>query len=441
MAGTTFEFRSTYDIRGPVNYDFRATWNMTENLQQEFRADYDLLTYDPFERGFTARWNIIEPIVIDVTGQPIVTIVDSGIVVQVTSADVSCSEGSPHWTATIVLGDMADYALFNQDDRIELNLFGELYDFIVDSKELTRGGPVDRSAVLNCVSLAALSDTPRAEASEVVFDTNTSLITMLTDTLALTGSTITQIGTITDGTIPAFRQGARSTTPLRLASQIAEAAGLRLEASKVGNDFRLRRWWPERTSNFGNSTPVDFEWNDIDDIMRLRESLTPQRVIDRIRLYDSQSQFNDRITFELNVDENGTQNPLEGTVKVYLSPYRSFLGLADPILSNLNTSNVSLSGGGLVIETISEEEVQFSVGVGNTSFPVDSIDTVDWIGSSLGGVTFEQGSTTIRGTNIAANCGYALAKVTYRTRTLVYTASSTQFEATDLLLLTQAFGP
>jgi len=433
MAGSAFEHVSAWDLLGSLSKEHVSVYSLTSPLAVEFVAVYEMKDHDVISREHGAVYNIYDPIVIDVTGQPVITLGD-GTIVDIIDADVSKSEDQIHWTCTITLGDVSDYQLFEQDTPFELDLFGEKYDFIVDSKELNRGeGTVNRNALVNGVSPTALADSPRASQREYTFATSKTLITMMQEILSGVGITLNQVGTITDGLIPFERAGVRAASPLEVVFNMATKAGLVIYAPKQDPGvLNIRRKYLYDTHTGYTAGNTSSSVTDMDNIMRLVEQFVPSRLVDRVRIFDSQGTFKDKITFELDTDNAGNRLAKQGTARIYPSPARE--ALDNPVLDNVNKPEIKLEFLGQETETIEGEELTFNAGIASVDFPINSMVSIDWQGVSLVGVTYEPGSSTIRGTDTSTNGGYAVAIVSYTTISRKYRVIANTEEAIDLLL-------
>lgn len=346
-------------------------------------------------------------------------------------AEVSKSEDQIHWTCSLELANIEDYARFAQDASFTLELFGEQWAFIVDSKELQRSGPAGRRFQLNGVSPTAMYDLPRAEPYSVTYS-----IPVFARAAAEAALGTTIDWQIVDWLIPAYRLVADNASPLAFAARIVEAAGGVLESKKDGT-FLARHRFPVSTQNYETATP-DHAFSELDKIVSVREQFVPGKIVNRIRISDQDANFLDRIEF---VADEGDPSGLSGELRVYPSPWRTEVRLV--CTSDISDVRLQENAPRERTRVVTEEEdgvtgelVEFRNSEANTGYPIDSIDSVEWISASLGSVTFEPNSTTLRSSSPTE--GYGLARVVYRTRYLSYDAQA--FDVTPAQFILEDIG-
>lgn len=332
-------------------------------------------------------------------------------------ARVFKDEAAVHWVCNVELADVNDYATFNQDDPFTLSIFGELFEFIVDSKELTRNSPANVTAIINGISPTALKDFPRAEPYSI---THTVAITAQDAAEAALGVSIDW--QMVDWLIPAYRLVAENASPLEFAKLIVEAAGGVLE-SKIDGTFLARHKYPVSPVDYPEIV-ADHTFAESDKILSVTEQFVPGKIVNKIRILDQDSNFNDVIEFVQDPEE-----ALEGDLRVYPGPWRTTVQLlsTSPTAVITLTPYDPLEQTRLVTEEGDEdlgELIEILNGEGQTAYPVDSIDSYEWISNTLGTISAEQGSNTIRSSSTTE--GYGLLRIKYNTRFLRYRVVSTE---------------
>lgn len=224
--------------------------------------------------------------------------------------------------------------------------------------------------------------------------------------------------------IPPYRLSAENASPLQFARTIVEAAGGVLESKRDGT-FLARHRFPVSTLNYETTAP-DHVFLEIDKIASVTEQFVPGKIVNRIRITDTDANFADRIEFVPN--ENDAQG-LSGELRVYPSPWRSTLRLLQTSPAQVVTLTVANPWERTRLVTENDEGlvgelIEIVNGEGNTHYPIDSIENVEWLSVPLGPVTFEPNSTTVRST--LPEEGYGLMRLTYYTRYLSYNAVSTE---------------
>jgi hypothetical protein len=332
-------------------------------------------------------------------------------------ARVFKDEADVHWVCNVELASVEDYATFNQDDPFTLSVFGELFEFIVDSKELTRNSPANVTAVINGISPTALKDFPRAEPYSVTHDV--AVMAQVAAETALGESIDWQM---VDWLIPAYRLVAENASPLEFAKLIVEAAGGVLE-SKIDGTFLARHKYPVSPVDYPEIV-ADHTFAESDKILSVTEQFVPGKIVNKIRILDQDTNFNDVIEFIADPDD-----PLQGDLNVYPGPWRTTVQLltTSPTAVITLTPYDPLEQTRLITDTEDDELgelVEILNSEGQTTYPVDSIDSVVWISNTLGTVSAEPGSNTIRTSSTTE--GYGLLRIKYNTRFLRYRAVSNE---------------
>ena len=420
------EFALSYGIAGPVLAEFSSSYGLLSTVEEEFVQLAELLELTPVSQEFTSVFVMPGDNQFNITGSPEINF--NGRKIPIASGTIARSEDNVNWNGSVLLASLEDFALFRQDDEIIVDLFGEQYTMMVDSKELNRSAPVNQRATLFLVSPAARLDFPRSEPFSFSDTADIDMQTLIEDAL---GEPVDW--QLLAWTIDGSKVGAESTSPLSFAKELIQKAGGRLESKRDGT-LRARYHYPVSVKNYDTAT-VDHIFSEQQDIHSVTESFFPEEIVNRIRILDAEDSFSDRIEFVADED-----NPRTGELLVYPAPFRTSVVLdhtspaGDIILNAASPREVTREengeGEGELVEFINSEA--------SLGFPIDSLVSLEWVSESLGGITFEPNQPAIRSTDPTK--GYGLALIKYKVRYLSYRVESTDGDSAQFILEETANG-
>lgn len=410
--------RIAYGYNTTLEAAHRISYGLLNAVSRTHRMSYDITSVNPVSRTHRMRYSLVTASILDVTGEmQILLEISPGVIrsIGIEGVDIGKDEDDLHWTCKVQLTDINDYALFQQDDPFTVDLFGEQWEFIVDAKELSRNSPSGFDAELQGVSPTANDDLPRA------LPFSQDYLTEINARAAVEGALSVAVDwQIVDWEIPPGRLAADRASPVDFSQRIVSAAGGVLEAKKDGT-WLARHRFPVSPLWYSFTAP-DHVFNEADKILNASEQFVPGRVVNRIRLTDRDANFLDVIEFV--EDDN---NPLEGDLNIYPSPFRTTVQL----LTTALPADIQLTRTSPDIQTRLVEDPETGLGElveflnceASTVYPVDSIDSIEWVGINLGAVSFEQGAQTL---TVPGPSGYGLARIRYNTRFLRYRVLATQ---------------
>lgn len=331
----------------------------------------------------------------------------------ISSATVSCDEGSSYWSCEMELVNASDKSLFQRNTPFTVSWFGTTFSFIVDNSPLTRSidqeGNVSNTVSINGLSPLCTYESPRA-----------TVITKTWDTPLLSSVIVTELlGSVTwnlvDWVIPANRLSVDNASPLSIAKQIVEAAGGLIESNPDGS-IVVRHKWPVAANLLSTASATLLGDNNL---FSVAESSANDNEINKLRILDADS--TDRDSMEFIRDENDWK---KGVIRAYPSPWRGNLS----ITKTRNSPPIYLTGESQTTESLTEI-IEFTNGGGSTSKPISQLTTVVWMDVDLGGLSFQPYSTELT----SSIRGWSLAEVTYVAR-YMYTNARTE-EATSAQFL------
>lgn len=396
MARVTQQLDGSYSIGPIVQAQMDAPYILaTVPVAKQLDSIYDIKITNPVAKQFKGIYAILTTQIINITGQPTVTL--NGEVLNIESADVSIDEGSFVWRANIGILDIEDYVKFNINDDIILDLYGEVFNLVIESKNLSRSGPAEVDMGLVAVSPAIKFDFPRAESLDLSF--TSPILAEAAAEQALDGEDIDWL--ISDWLIPANRLAIKDGSPIQLVKNIVEAAGGVLE-SKPDGQLVARPLFPVSIPDFDIASLAQ-TYSDASDNLSVSESFSPTKRLNLFRILDITASKRDSIEFELDED-----SITEGDLKLFPSPFE-----INRVIKSSRGSEIGFQFIGVSTEQ-REQQVEFKEGFATLSRPIESIDSVVFEGQDLGALTFTQGDTKVFSASVVLL--YGLATITYTTK-------------------------
>ncbi len=391
------EFELSAELLEVVNREIELSAGLLDAVNREFELSAELLAFDKVNRQIRYVYSLLDESAVNVTGAIELELVKTNEIIPITSGTVETSEDSYTWIATIDLADIRDFDKFDFDDALIVRIYGEEYNLLVDGKDRSRSGPADVSARLRAISTTARAATPRAAELTETFgqilaqDAVEQILGQLVD------------WQIIDWLIPAGRLAAENADPIEIAQQIVEAAGATIETNPDGT-FYVRDRYPVPVAQWETATP-DQVYLESDAILTWSEGFRPEQIFNRFRIRDGGGDdFRDRIIFEADED-----NGLAGSLFVFPNPFRD--------INVIDTSDAAITAtpvGDVFLEK--EDEVEFREGAGGVSFPVFSIQSVEWFDLDIGPVNFTLDSTDVTSSDPINKFSIALIKYTTRAK-------------------------
>jgi hypothetical protein len=394
------DFGVDYTLRPRVAADQGAVFSLTDRTATDNAGEWSLNPYDRVTADHHTLHNLTIADVVQISDEPLLQI--AGEKVELLRAEVGISEGDFGWTCTIEIADPADYRKFTRDSPFSLTLAGEVYQFLLDSKTVRRGGPDQAPAMsLLGVSPTAAYASPRATRITKTWETAESAKSICETLLA------TSIDwQIVDWIVPAFRLGVVGMAPLDVVKLVVKAAGGVIETSP-GGALQARYLYPVAVPQIPTSA-VDHTYTDDEDNFEITESFDFREGVNEITVRDvAEGGFRDTIEFV----EDEARRGRKGTLRVYPSPRR------DVIVKHTGLNTVLLVRTGQVLRT-EEELVEVFDGRANLRYPITALNSISWEAADLGGVAFNTDGTVVESTHPTDK--FSLLRINYVTTALEY---------------------
>lgn len=338
------------------------------------------------------------------------------------ACSITSDEDSPYLQGEVTLKDAKDYVRFSRDTPFILHLMGTDYHFIVDTRSLNR--TIDEAGnYLETCTFSGLSPLVQYASPRATKLTKTWTVPTLASVL------VTELlGPVTwnlvDWWIPAYRLAAEQAAPLDVAQQIVQAVGGLIESQPDGSVV-CRHRWPVSIQDFAQALPDQV----LDErmIFSAQESPTNDELIDAVRLLDHDAGYQDRLEYVPNQLNEDQEDPLNGMLYAYLSPWRDGLRIVTTrpsviVLGPLREGTRAIFDWVDPIQpkdSLERELLTFEEGESSTQYPIMSLQSVEWLDEDLGGLVVTPYSTTVQASLPGHYGGYSLAKVAYTTRFLM----------------------
>lgn len=323
-------------------------------------------------------------------------------------AVVSLSEGDYAWNASIILSDLAFYQLLKRGDVVELNVQGEIYSLIVESKSLSRNSPAGVSIRIEALSPSIFFRPPY---TALIDYENGPGTTAKSAVEAILGVSVTW--NVIDWPIPAGRISAEQAVPIDLARQIVGTIGAVLEPDKTGA-LIVRDTFRVNIPDYSSVVP-DQVYTDIEHNLSVSETFEPRDDYNKFRILEGDAGFTDTLEWVPNEDIT-----TGGILRAYPTPWRTTIQIVHTDGSSVSLARVDP----VATQTRQETQVvEFIAGNGTLSFPAISIDTIVWHSDVLPSLALEAHTATITaGTSV--NQGYGVAEITYTVESIDYVSNA-----------------
>lgn len=343
------------------------------------------------------------------------------------SLELSIDEDVSVWTCNAVVGDLSQFDSIKLKDTFTVNIQGEVWDFVVVSKQLNRSNPTDSTFTLVGKTPTILLEPPYAAAIDLVLLEDTpakELVEFLLQTTVIDWSLKDLDNNSLDWILNKFSLAEVKANRVEISRKIVNAAGGVLECTPNGS-WIVRHLFPISPTLYDTAVPDHF-FTDIDHVLSSSHQYDATTFYDWVRVRNtSHSEPSDSI--EIIFDEGSN---LSGTLKVYPYPYRDV-----DLVTTASDAVITLDQASKVeeIRLESDELIEFAKGQASTKYPIYEIVSVVWQDVDLTGVVFDIDTKELYSTNELFS--YSLARVTYKTRCLTWRVSSiTEYDAQFLVV-------
>jgi hypothetical protein len=396
----TASLEGVFDYTAPVRAALDAAYALQalSRVQRIMRGLYDLSSDSPIYAETSAPYAMI-----------------GGDRVALLRSELSCDEGSPYWSCTLTLAHVTDYQKFTKDAPFSVHVYGDTYQFILDTKGLTRNKPGEVGMTVSGLSPCMVFDTPRAPQVSRTWE---QPVMARAACEALLGQTITW--EVPDWLIPGYRLAVSNASPLYIVQLIARAVGGTLESNPDGS-LVVRSLFPVSTDRYG-SAPADQVLTDEADNITAREGVVYAAQYDKFYVTDATAEQSLRDSLEFIADDTDRS---KGVLRVHPTPWRTNLVVTS------TRDNVLLLPMGTVTRE-EEEVIEITGGSGTVKYPVLSLVSYEWLDRDLGGLTFVPGTTGV--TSASTEHRYGLLRIRYRVRALEYSTEYAESGAVQYLV-------
>lgn len=401
--------RAPYALRRPARRAHASTWSATAPVSAAHRGRYTLEPRNRAGRAHRAIYGMADAAAVHVAARPVLE--HAGRSVPLVEVELSAGDRSWGWAGRAELADVGDYAAIERDTRVRLELLGEAYELIVDSKQLQRSGPGGARATLALLSPAAVWQSPRARPMTRTWDAPVMARAVVEELLE-------QIveWEMVDWLIPANRLSVTDASPLEVARQVVEAAGGVLQSRPDGG-LLARHRFPRPVPSWAASQP-DHVFTDVADNLDAGESQPAAARVDRVVIRDDVGR-GAPLSLEVDARPGGLNRgalSFDAGESVGVLAHRG---------RSVTVSGPEVSAGGALrqprqVYTVIEDVAFLGARSVELSRPASEILAVTWLGTSLGALELGPDQLTVT----AASAGTAVARVTYRVEALAWRVQS-----------------
>jgi len=392
--------KQTYSSRSFIVSSNESNWSMTTLLAQQNEAGWELKQRDFVINQHKNIYNVGATTIVNITDVPFVEL--NGELIEIIDASLSQDEDGYAWLGVVILAKIEDYQKFTNGDAFTVNLFGELFELIVDSKGLNRSNPSEVGLSVSGLSPTALLASPRGESISKLWDTPVLAKDAAEEFLG--GEVIDW--QLVNWTIPAFALGVSDITPIELVQLIAKSAGGVVETKPDGS-LLVRPRHKIKVPDYGISI-IDQTYTDSDDNISVVEGQGFSKELNKIAIRDQSVNSTDADTIEFIVKEDDST---AGILKAYPSPFR------DINITHTGPVGVLLSKLGEITRT-ETEIIEIFDGSGSVKYPIESVVSISWLDTNLGGITFS--GKQVKSTSLVDRFG--LLEIVYETKSINYEA-------------------
>jgi len=362
--------------------------------------------------------------------EPII-IIDSELV-YVKDMTVSADEGNFTYSCEATLANYADFPKFLANKEFHVNIQGEIYYFVVDSRSMDRKDITAPHATVRGLSRTSLLT--GAKSKQIIGITiDTPKTANEIANLLVYDSTINRSGyipppgdmswEILDWGLPAYRFGVENQYPLDSVKLLAEAVGGVVESTPEGN-IRVRYKHPVAVPTYSDAT-TDHFLLDSDDILSMQERHSPNKKTDSIYVKTFQDigvadviEFFDVETVggDLGYFDDGRTAYSGGFVRVFPAIWR------DNVELYTTNKNVELEYLGIENWRPNEwqapdfgwELIEITRSQGSARYPVCAIQSYGYLTEPAGSIIMQDYSKTFYTSDL--NIRFSMLKLKYTTR-------------------------
>lgn len=370
-------------------------------VQSIANLGFNILPHTPVQRILALGTSLLGDVPADVAMGQSPYLMHGTTKVELESGDISQDDHSIHWTGTVTLVNPADYDAISKLDQVTLVTPVESFVVLVIAKGRVRSSD-EYDMQLRLVSPTILLDDPYSIIPSRKWDATTTAKSIVLDVL---GPTPVQWDII-DWGIPAFRYSVSNSSALRVVSDIAAAVGALPFALNDGT-LIVESLHPKSLAEYEFAN-VDKFLSVVDDILSMSEEDAELKRENKLRIMD---------VVPGNRQDRIVEGDKKGDLQVYPSPWRLHLHLKHTSVGNVNI----VSHGELPLQKI-DEVVEFFNGEASVGFPINTIESVTWLGVDLLGVSFADYDYKITSSHTTEK--FSICRIVYTTRVIGFTAST-----------------
>ena len=385
--------------------DLTTVYSMVTTVLSDLQVRYKLLDINPVYGDLKVVYVMDDP-----TSETVVTVLEAsveGTLIELDSISIDCDEDSYCFSLQAQVSTQNDWLACSPGSELDVNLNGEIFRFIIDSRNRVREfGNATYS--IEGRSISAKLGEGYAQPITTTWDTATTAMTIVQELCDAAG--ILFESQVDDWPIPASRASSEGEYPNQIIARIADATGAILQTKPDGT-LVMRYKYPVSPTQYDSITP-DAYLTDLVDMFSVSESREVMPGYNSVVVTDQDYQASQKWTIkEISRDD------IAGAVVLAVITY-PFVDVVNLQTSN-DPSQVSITYEGIV-----EEEVTETVEIvsGQASLASPAFDIISWSYPYTDlGTPYTEGSELY--TEIV---GQSLIQITYRTKWHQFRCTNTE---------------
>ncbi|MBF0370987.1 MAG: hypothetical protein HQL52_16180 [Magnetococcales bacterium] len=386
----------SWSLLAPVKAPCSHPYTKTVPVANQVDHTFDLLTMNPVADALKRYWNLQSPELVLPSAQAVMKV--DGQEIPLLTAKVWQEADGLFWNAEVTLATESDFQTLVTDTPFTLEMGSDTVHLMVEKKIHDRNGPVSEERRVTGISPTAIHAFPRAAPLTQTWEES---IMARSAAEELVDDTIDW--QIVDWLIGANRLEAQSQSPLEVVQTIARAAGGVVETTLDGS-LRVRPHFPVTVPDWDLATP-DQIFTDTTDNLQTRFETAAVSRINQITVRE-EIPAADTPFLAAEIDPRPEGNNLARTT-FYAGDTVHFWVTTGPTVSleQVSASTGRLNLNALENMSMTDDVVFLASDQAVLPRPAQSIQSIIWLGTSLGSLSLGEDGRTItansEGTSIA----------------------------------------
>ncbi|MBF0358954.1 MAG: discoidin domain-containing protein [Magnetococcales bacterium] len=402
-----------WSLREMVTAQISRPFTQTYPIVAKASRQADLLLHNPVTKSQYYFWDLADSSNLQHISQPEIKI--DGLVANIVNLSIEASQEQAGWRLEMDLADDCSWQNLNINTLFNLEIAGELFLLLVDSKNSSRDGSGRHQRTLIASSPIVKYDTPRAATINLVSRDSCGAKELVEELLGETVLWQQVNWTITAGVLSYNGQ-----TPLQVVKNIVSSVG-GVVNSKPDGTVLIQPRFPIPVSEWQIQTP-NHVLTDSSDNLEINESCQTLNLFDKVTILNQKPDQNTGfLTIDLDRREDGP-NRGKSRFKPGDTTHLLLTTGPDTLASTITPSAANVINTGETTYPVTEILAFINNNQAKLSQPIQQIEQFVWLGTDLGNPKLEQDGQTVT----TATEGVAMLKITGTTTSRGYQFSAPQ---------------